>query len=267
MTTDDPKIRRVVATLDLAATPGQVLEAAASLANALHAELVGLFIEDQRLLRVAELPFAQELGLATARAQSLAVGDIERALRRQAERMRRVVGELAQPLGLAWKLEVLRGDAVQTALAYAGAEDLLVMGRARYVAAEFRRSRAGSPGIVPRMRPVAVYFDGTPQAVRALGFAASLARAANCETTVLIPAAGPEPFRARRLEAGRLLQARGVSAAAYAMLPDEGAAGVERALREQRASVLVWPAADRRAAGTEAARLLADVTCPVVLIG
>ena len=266
MTTDDPRIRRVVATLDLAAAPGQVLEAAARLANALNAELVGLFVEDQRLLRVAELPFAQELGLATASARPFGVGDLERALRRQAERMRHVLGELAQPLGLSWRLEVVRGDSVQTALAYAGADDLLVIGRARYAAGEFRHTAGAGPGA--RMRPVAVCFDGTPQSVRALAFAASLARAAAADTTVLIPAAGPEVFRARRLEAGRLLQARGASAGAYAMLPDAGPAAVERALREQRVSVLVWPAEDRRRAGAAAAaRLLTDVSCPVVMIG
>ena len=64
-----------------------------------------------------------------------------------------------------------------------------------------------------------------------------------------------------------MLQARGASAVAYAMLPDAGAASVERALREYRAWVLVWPAGERRSAAGPAAQLLADVTCPVVMIG
>jgi nucleotide-binding universal stress UspA family protein len=266
MKTEEQKVRRVVAALDIAAAPAEVLEAALGLATALHAELVGLFVEDERLLRVAELPFAQELSLTTARAQRLAVVDVERALRRQAERMRRMIGDLAQPLGLAWTLEVARGDSLQTALAYAGADDLLVIGRARYVPREHAPS-AGASRQAARTRPVAVLFDGTPQSIRALGFAVNLAGAVGSEVTVLIPAAGPEVFRARRLEAGRMLQARGASAVAYVMLGDAGPAGVERASREHRARVLVWPAGDRRAAGAAAARLLADVTCPVVMIG
>jgi hypothetical protein len=264
--TEDQKIRRVVAALDVAATPAEVLEAAAGLATALHAELVGLFVEDQRLLRVAELPFAQELSLTTARAQRLVVEDVERALRRQAERMRRVIGDLAQPLGLAWTLEVVRGDSLQAALAYAGADDLLVIGRARYAPGALGRS-AGLAAQAARTRPVAVLFDGSPQAARALGFAATLAGAVDGEIAVLIPAPGPEIFRARRLEAGHVLQARGASAVTYAMLPDAGAVSVERASRERRAWVLVWPAGERRAAAGSAAQLLADVTCPVVMIG
>lgn len=267
MTNDDLKVRRVVAALDVAATPAQVLEAAAELASALHAELVGLFVEDQRLLRVAALPFAQEFGVTTAGARRIEVSDVERALRRRADQMRRMIGELAQPLGLAWTLEVVRGDSLQTALSYAGTDDLLVIGRARYVPGEFSRTGAGAPGSLTRARPVAVLYDATTQSIRALGFAVTLARASGCEIAVLIPAAGPELFRARRLEAGRVLQARGASAAAYAMLPDEGAASVERASREQRARVLVWPAGERSSVGRAAARLLVDVTCPVVMIG
>jgi len=266
MTIDDPKIRRVVAALDVSAKPGEVLQAAVELAAALQAELVGLFVEDRRLLQVAELPFAQEFGLTTARARPLGVDDMERALRRQAERMRRMIGELAQPLGLAWTLEVVRGESLPTALAYAGVDDVLVIGRARYVPKDFVLPAAGAPQRAARLRPVAVLFDDTPQSARALGFAITLSRAAGCDIAVLIPAAGPEKFRASRLAAGRALQARGASAASYAMLPDHGAASAARAARENRAWVLVWPAEERSSAARTAAQLLADLTCPVVMI-
>jgi len=262
---DEPKIRRVVAALDAAATPARVLEAAIGLASALHVELVGLFVEDERLRRVAELPFTQEFGLATGRARPLEVADVERALRRQAERMRRILGELAQPLGLAWTLEVARGESLKTAFAFAKSDDLLVVGRARYVPAEFERPVAAGAGA--RGRPVAVLYDETPQSRRALGFAATLAGSVGCEIAVLVPVAGPEAFRARRLEAGRLLQSAGTSAAAYVMLPDPGAPTVERASREQRAWVLVWPAGERGAAARATTQLLAEVSCPVVVIG
>jgi hypothetical protein len=94
VTNDKLKVRRVVATLDAAAIPEQVLDTAAVLASALHAELVGLYVEDERLLRVAGLPFAQEFGLVTAHARQIAVVDVERALRSQAERRRHPNGQM-----------------------------------------------------------------------------------------------------------------------------------------------------------------------------
>jgi hypothetical protein len=265
VTNDKLKVRRVVAALDVAAMPVQVLDTAAVLATALHAELVGLYVEDERLLRAAELPFAQEFGLATAHARQIGVVDVERALRGQAERLRRMVGALAGPRGLAWSLDVVRGDALRSAVAYAGADDLLVIGRARCVPGEFGRASPAAPGGGARLRPVAVLFDATVQAVRALGLAATLARAARCEVAVLIPAASPESFRALRVDAERVLEGLGSSVATYVMLPDQSAVCVERATRGLRAGVLVCPAGERGAAGRTVARLLANVTCPIVM--
>jgi hypothetical protein len=265
VTNDKLKVRRVVAALDAAAMPVQVLDTAAVLASALHAELVGLYVEDERVLRVAALPFARELGLATAHARQIDIVDVERAMRIQAERMRRMVGALAGPRGLRWSLDVVRGDALRSAVAYAGADDLLVIGRARYVSGEFSRASSAAPGGSAHARPAAVLFDATVQAVRALGLAVALARAARCEVAVLIPAAGPESFRALRVDAGRVLEGLGSSPTTYVMLPDQGAASVERATRGLRAGVLVCPAGERSAAGIAVARLLADVTCPLVM--
>ncbi len=265
VTNEGLNVRRVVAALDAAAMPVQVLDTAAALATALHVELVGLYVEDERLLRAAELPFAREFGLATAHARQIDVVGVERALRSQATRMRHLVGALAGPRGLAWSLDVVRGDALRSAVAYARADDLLVIGRARYASGELGRASALAPGGGARTRPVAVLFDATVQAVRALGLAVALARTARCEVAVLVPAAGPESFRALRVDAGRVLERLGSTAATYVMLPDQGAAHVERATRELRAGVLVCPAGERGAAEMEVSRLLANVTCPIVM--
>ena len=270
MATEDPrsevKIRRVVVALDNATAPGQMLEAAAGLASGLGAELVGLFVEDQRLLRFAALPFAQELGLATARARPVAIADIERALKAQADRLRRLLSETAQPFGLAWTLQVTRGDVLQAALAYAGIEDLLVIGRARYLTVTVARPARDLRFPSLRGRKVAALFDGTPPASRALLVAHTLAQVAGCELAVLISAAGPELFRTSRLEAAEVLRSRGATAAAFVMIPGRDPASIERAARAQRAGVLLWPGGDREAAGRVVAALLADVSCPVVMI-
>lgn len=261
------KIRRVVVALDTAAAPGEALEAAAGLARGLGAELVGLFVEDQRLLRFAELPFAQELGAATARVRPVSTADIERALKSHAERLRRLLSEAARPLGVPWTLEVTRGQVVQAALDFAGLEDVLVIGRARYLSVTVARPPAGQQFPSLRARTVAAFFDGTPAAERALVVAHTLAEVVGCELAVIIPAAGPEPFRARRIEAAAVLTSRGGSAAAYVMVPGADPATIERAARAQRARVLLWPGGNREDAGQAVAALLADVSCPVVMIG
>jgi len=261
------RIRRVVVALDATTAPSAALDAAAALASGLGAELVGLFVEDQQLLRFAALPFAQELGIATASARPVRTADIERALKSQAERLRRVLAETARPLGLAWTLEVTRGEVVRAAVAYAGDEDLLVIGRARYLSISTGPPPAGLQFPTLRARTVAALYDGTPAAVRALVIAHTLARVARSELAVLIAAGGPEPFRALRVAAGQVLGAHGATAAAYVMVPGTDPASIERAARAQRARVLLWPGAHRERAAETVAALLADVSCPVVMLG
>lgn len=271
MATEDgrgpPKFRRVVVALDAGSAPSAALEAAAGLASGLGAELVGLFVEDQQLLRFAALPFARELGIATARARPVGTADIERALKSHAERLRRLLSETARPLGLAWTLEVTRGEVVQAAVAFAGLEDLLVIGRARYLSLAVGPPAAGLQFPSLRARTVAVLFDATPAAERALVVAQTLARVAGSELAVLVPASGPEPFRERRLQAAAALAACGASASAYVMVPGAEPATIERAARTHRARVLLWPRGERERTAQAVAALLADVSCPVVMIG
>src|SRR5512146_812239 len=116
MPIETKKVRRIIMALDTASSVLPAIEAAAGLALGLDAELAGLFIEDERLLRFAGLPFAREFGFASARSRPLAPDAIERALRAQAERLRRLLAETAERLSVAWTLEVVRGEVPRSVL-------------------------------------------------------------------------------------------------------------------------------------------------------
>ena len=64
-------IRRILVALDASRHSLAALEAAAELAARLKAELVGLFVEDIDLLRLAGLPFAREIRYPSAIIQQL----------------------------------------------------------------------------------------------------------------------------------------------------------------------------------------------------
>ena len=99
------RIRRVVACF----APGHVArpEAVARFARELEAELLGLFIEDVELLRFASLPFAREVGLASASLLAMSLEGLERQMRAQA---RLVEDALAAILGPSpgWSFRVER---------------------------------------------------------------------------------------------------------------------------------------------------------------
>ena len=121
------RISRVIACFapGIGAGPG----AAARLARDLQAELVGLVLQDEALLRFAALPFAAEVGFASAATRGIDPERLERALRVQAALLERAIASVLDPASLAWTFRVARAtpaDAVHAVLAEGYAPALLI---------------------------------------------------------------------------------------------------------------------------------------------
>jgi len=110
--------RRIVLGLD-AGTPMRDLEAAAALAARTGAELVGLFVENPELLQFAALPFAREIGGASAARRGLDVASVERSLRALALEAERMLAGTAGRSAVRWSFRVARGVLVEVLLAAA----------------------------------------------------------------------------------------------------------------------------------------------------
>jgi len=261
MSAEAAKIRRIVMALDTASSVLPAIEAAAGLALGLNAELAGLFIEDERLLRFAGLPFAREFGLASARPRSLAPSSIEHALQAQAEQLRRLLAATAERLSLAWTLEVVRGEVLRSVLARAGASDLLVLGRSEYTwPGATRRINPAQRFPALAARPVAVVFDGSASALRALSIGSTLAEVTDSELTVLIPAASAKAFDDLRQRATQQLVDR--PSAGYVFLPDSRSESIVRTARNRHFGVLIWPGRIEDLTPAQ----MSELPCPVVLI-
>lgn len=123
---EEVRIRRVIACF----APGHAArpEAAARLARELEAEFLGLFIEDVELLRFASLPFAREVGLASALPMAMSLAGLERQMRAQARLLEDALQEIFGPAA-PWSFRVERASpssAVEAALAEGHAPALLV---------------------------------------------------------------------------------------------------------------------------------------------
>lgn len=144
-------IRRIVVSMESTPQDRAALEAAADIAARLHAELVGLFIEDIDLLHFAGLPFAREVGFPSATRRPLDVSAMERSLRSLAEESRRALAEIAARMPLRWSFRVARGSSSMELLAAAGEADLLVA-RADGIERAVRHVAGGAPTLVLLLR-------------------------------------------------------------------------------------------------------------------
>jgi hypothetical protein len=251
---------RVVLALGTGSLAAPALEAAAALAVGLGSGISALFVEDERLLRVASLPFAHEIGFASAQRQRFGLEELERGFRIQAQQLRRIVGATAERLALAWTLEVTRGEILSASLARLAPGDLLVVdkGQTGRVAPGEAPGRS-RPFRALAARPVVVLCDESDTALRALEAGCAIARVIAAELAVLLPASG---FEARRAQARSWLAERGV-AVRYLGVPPDDIPALAAVVRAQGAGAFVWPSAPDRGA---LAALIELAGCPVIVL-
>src|SRR5690606_38139035 len=138
------------------------LEGAATLAAHQQAELTGIFIEDNDLLRLAGLPFAREMIYPDVLGRPLDADLMRSRLREAAALARRAVSEAALQAGVNWSSLVRRGAALTELIQAAGEADLLVLGKASHLE-QRRRVRLGTTAarlLAQAPRPVLVLQHG-----------------------------------------------------------------------------------------------------------
>lgn len=193
-------IRRILVALDASPHSLAALEAAAELAEQFHAELLGLFVEDVNLLRLAQLPFTHEVRFFTASRRRLESEEIERHLRTRAREMRRTFRVLLERREIHGTFRVTRGPVARELLAAATDADMIILGKAGWSPARRRRLGSTARTLVfeaPSMTlilqdgaclgtPVLVVYDGSTMGRKALIAATNLMQGEEGLLTVIL---------------------------------------------------------------------------------
>ena len=196
----DTRNRRIIVALDTSMQSHSALQAAAALAERLGAEVVGVFVEDLELIRLARLPFAREVGLTSATSRSLDPDAMARSLKAQAANARAMLEATAQRHNVPWSFRVTRGQVTDELLAAAAEADMLALGRighmetagqrvgstARRIVAEARCSVLIQHRTPQTVRAVVVLHEDSPSCARALTRGRELAESHNSELVVVL---------------------------------------------------------------------------------
>jgi nucleotide-binding universal stress UspA family protein len=209
-------IKRILAALDASTSSLNALQTAVELAARFDAELLGLFVEDINLLRLAQLPFAREISFYSTRLRRIETKEMEIELRTQAARIRHVLAKTANRLGVPWDFRTARGD-VGTEVLSAGAEaDLVIMGKIGRSLPGFRRSgstvrtlllqRIGMTMILESRvqivhTPVVAVYDNAESARKVLNTAVHLSQLHEAPLVVFIVAKDTEEAEVRKRHA------------------------------------------------------------------
>ncbi|MDH3671924.1 MAG: universal stress protein [Gammaproteobacteria bacterium] len=269
--------RRIVVALDASDDSLAALQAASKLAADLQAELLGLFVEDINLLRLAELPVAREVVYASRSARALDLSRLERALRMQAAELERALANAAETTNVRWSFRVARGHVATEVLATAEEADMLVLGRIGR--SPSRRAGLGSTAHaaaeasctvvllergVSLGRRVVVLFDGSEGAVRSLATAARLAGENEQDLIVAICDQDSQGSNRLRAQSRDWLREQGRQARFRSV--DRRAASLIDIVRQERAQVLLVAADHPLAQRKTLPDLLNKSRCVVVLV-
>jgi nucleotide-binding universal stress UspA family protein len=274
-------IERILVALDASPHSLAALEAAVDLAARFQAELSGLFVEDENLLRLAELPFVREIGIFTATRRRIDSEEMERQIRVQSRRVRRVFTLTTERAHVQRSFRVARGAVLSEVLSAAAEADVLVLGQAGW--SLLQRGRLGSTvrGILPEQfglalilkegtclgDPLAVVYDGSPVAERALIAAAALRRQPDKDRALIVLLLAEESQSAQTLQsqaASRLADRDAI--AVYRSLTSANALWLADILQAEGCGMLVLPARSSALQDSVLVELLEHLDLPVLLV-
>jgi len=270
-------IARILVALDPSEHSRAALEAGARMALRLDAELIGLFIEDVNVRRLAELPFAQEVGLFTGGCRRVETHELSRQLRVQAGSVRRRFRTVTQRVETRCTFRQVRGRVAPEVLRAATEADVVILGKGAWSPFETERLtpavrevlsqapastlvlRAGT-GVEPPMRAV---YDGTSQGDRALSIAARLAEDGHLMVFIL----ADDPDKASRLQQAAVehLKERELELT-FQTLTESSVSRLAHLVAVEALGTLVMPADDESMEDEAVLDFLDETGAPVLLV-
>jgi nucleotide-binding universal stress UspA family protein len=219
-------IRRILVALDASANSLVRLETAAELAQDFKAELIGLFVEDVNLLRLAQLPFAREISLFSSTIRRFRLEELQRELRAQSNRMRQALAAVAARRNVPWIFKVVQGSVAAEVLSAASEADLMILGKVTWsfrggkrVGSTVRMILLHGRGLTLILQegeglklPVLVIYDGSDLARKALDVAGQLVQSRDSHLSVFILAPDKDIAQSLQVEVFEELQRRTLGA-------------------------------------------------------
>jgi hypothetical protein len=240
-----------------------MLETAVGLAAGLGTELQALFVEDTNLLRLTELPFLRAVDPFSGATRELSSQNMLRGVRAYASRTRETLARMASRSRVRWSFRTVQGMGTSEVLTAASDADLVILGgpsRPTDATTQEVVSRATGSVLVLRERvhsggPVLVLYEGTPDSVRVLEIASSLASTWRAPLVLLTPTGSPEmaPELIERLTAG------------VHRLSRTDVPAVLNAMRVEGGTLLVLPLSTPLTAALSLGELLEESRYPVLL--
>lgn len=271
-------IGRILVAVDASEDATAALEAAVEMAAAMRAEVQGIFVEEEDLLRAGRLSVCREISFFAREARHIGSSDLERQLRAHARRIRAQLQQAAERAQVPWSFTTARGD-VATELRRASRDvDLVAVGATGRSFGQPPGStvdelvaEAPTPVLVLRRASrlglgVHALYDGTEAGRRAVALAAELSRREQPPLTVFLLADDEDTAGVMAERLGGWLTERGIRPR-FRRLPPSGTGRLSEVLSAERCGLFVAPRSSFRGNRGAARKLVRHADFPLMLVG
>ncbi len=279
------QFRRILLALDATADDPAGLDALASLAARLQAEVHGLTVEDAEELDLADHPGVRFVSRVSTTVVRMERGVVERSQRHRAETSRRTLAGVMAAHRVKASFEVRRGPVADEVIAQAEDADLIVLG---WGSGGFAVRVPGRPGRIacavaersqrpvlllhpgsPAGGPMLLAYDGTPAGEKALDAAIEIARSrdghAGSPVAVALLTARLSDAEAWRTDVAARLATHGITSR-FLHFPGAAAADLIAAARQSGAALMVFGVEGPSCCGGEVRAVLDRAGCSVLLV-
>lgn len=238
----------------------ELLLSAASLARALNVRLQGFFIEEESLMRAADLSFSREISCWSAKERKISGESVHRILRMHARHKKQELEKVASQERIDYSFEIIHGKRARWIKENISPVKIVFFGGHKLTSEPFRSFRYGKK-VIP---PLITVFDGSAASERAFKIAVQIADYNKKSLTVILVANDiPETLR-MKIKINHLLENFPNSALIIDGLTQ---ANFYKALIKAQADMMIisrnieWIKDDEVFEG-----IMSRVHCPVVLV-
>lgn len=271
-------IKRILIAIDASPSSLAALETAADLAEKLRVELHGLYIKDDNLLRLAQLPFAREFRFSQAESQKIDAKQMAEQVHLQATLAYRHFDELATERKLEHSFHIGQGSIANELENAVQKTDLLVLGRISR--SLLQTSRLGSTAktavsVAPQSllitqtnadfsQPILLIHDGSKSSDTALAVAL-LIGGENGRYNILINTKDDQQAKAIKQQLDQYFKANKISGS-YRRLHQINLEEISHILQMTHSGILIMNYQNKQLSLSLIQRLLETVECPVLII-
>ena len=271
-------IQKIMVALDTSRASLSALQNAVELADRLESEVIGVYVEDINLLRLAQFPFAREVSAFSHTPRPLESLDLQRRLQSEAGQVRGFLARLCDDRGISWQFRVSRGKVAAELLASAMDADLMILGKTgRPLLASGRTGGitrmviSRRPGMTLVLQagalfssPVILVYDDSEQAKKAVDAAGHLTNVQDRKLTVLILTESRDEARRLELESLDQLQNHQLGAD-FRLMVRRSFPGIIHRIRVEGKGTVVLPCNDKTKED-QLCELIDEIPNPVLLV-